>query len=175
MERWFVTGPLPRMQRWWTAQTARTKVAIAVAALFALASMLNLASTGLARAIATGPVPVASSAKTAPVAVLLEETAPADARKTWVVNKVWQGSGSRETEEFTVGEHWRVDWLFSPAPSGGSLQVFIFQSDGRLLMTIAANTKKGGADTSFWAGPGKYFLKINSSGGDWKLAVQDLR
>jgi len=168
MELWFVTGPWPRMQRWWTAQNARTKAAIAVAALFALASMLNLASTGLSRAMATRPVPTAAP-------VLLQETAPADAGKTWVVKGVWQGSGSRETEEFTVGEHWRVDWLFSPAPSGGSILVFIYHSEGRLLMSIAANTQKSGADTTFWAGPGKYFLKVNSSGGDWKLAVQDLR
>ena len=41
-------------------------------------------------------------------------------------------------------------------------------------MNVTANTQKGGADTSFWAGPGMYFLKVNSAGGDWKLDVQDL-
>ena len=25
-----------------------------------------------------------------------------------------------------AGEHWRVDWLFSPAQAGGLLQVFIY-------------------------------------------------
>jgi Tol biopolymer transport system component len=57
----------------------------------------------------------------------------------------------------------------------GILQVFIYSSEGRLLMTLAANTKRGGADSSFWSGRGKYFLRVNSSGGDWKLAVQDRR
>jgi hypothetical protein len=89
------------------------------------------------------------------------------------VTKTWQGSGGRETEMFTVTGHWRVDWIFSPTSSTGAFQVFIYASDGRTLMQMAANSK-GGSDTSFWAGPGTYFLRISSSGGDWKVGVQDL-
>jgi hypothetical protein len=42
-------------------------------------------------------------------------------------------------------------------------------------MEVAADTQKGGADTTFWTGPGTFFLKVSSSGGDWKVDVQDLR
>ena len=54
------------------------------------------------------------------------------------------------------------------------LQVYVFSADGRTLLNLAANTQHTGADTSFWMGPGTYFLKINTTGGDWKLDVQDL-
>lgn len=175
MERWLVTGPWPAMTRWWNAQGGRTQLAVAVAGVFVLASMLNLATTSFGKATTNrAPIAVGASAAVS-IPSLLAETAPADAGKSWSVTKVWQGTGSKETEEFVVGEHWRVDWLLSPPQTGGNLQVFIYHADGRLVMTLAANTQKGGADSSFWAGAGKYFLKINSSGGDWKLDVQDLR
>ena len=48
------------------------------------------------------------------------------------------------------------------------------QTDVQLLLNLATNTQRSGADTSFWAGPGTYFLKVNATG-DWKLDVQDLR
>ena len=107
-------------------------------------------------------------------AALTQEASAPDAGKIWAATKAWQGSGGKETETFTVSGHWRVDWIFSPASSSGVFQVYIYSADGRQLMNLAANSQKGGSDTSFWAGPGTYFLKINSSGGDWKVGVQDL-
>jgi len=68
-----------------------------------------------------------------------------------------------------------VDWLFNPTQAGGALQVFIYAADGRVLLNMAGSAQRAGPDTSFWAGPGTYFLKVNSTGGDWKLDVQDLR
>ena len=53
------------------------------------------------------------------------------------------------------------------------MQVLIY-SPGGVLLQVAANTHLSGADTSFWAGAGTYYLKVNSIGGDWKLDVQDL-
>ncbi len=163
---------------WWDAQTARARVGLAVAALFALAGMLNVTTAGFGRA--TSARPSSASASSAPSSVssstpvLSPDSAPADPAKTWSVTKIWQGSGSTETEAFTVAEHWRLDWIFSPAPAGGILQVYIYHADGRLLMNLAANNQRGGADSSFWLGAGTYFLKVNSTGGDWKVAVQDL-
>lgn len=170
LERWFETGPSPVARRWWNEQGPRSQVAVIAAVVFALVGMLNLAAglTGSTR-VASGP----SSAASAGAAALTQESAPPDAGKAWVVKGLWQGSGSRDTEDFVVGDHWRVDWMFSPAATGGTIQVFIYRADGRLLSNLAANSK-GGTDTSFWAGPGKYFLRINSGGGDWKLDVQDL-
>lgn len=177
MERWIDSGPGPRMAHWWSAQGRTTKLAVAVTAVFTVASMLNLMSASFGR-VATnqgaGPAVSTAAPAVAPTALALESP-PADTGKTWVSTKMWQGSGNRETEAFTVAEHWRVDWIFNPAQPGGILQVFIYHSNGRLLMNLAANAQKSGTDTSFWAGAGTYFLKINSSGGDWKIGVQDLR
>ena len=165
----------PRILRWWTAQTARTKLVLAVAALFAAASLVDLSMTGLGKVLSVRAPAVPAAAQPASAPTVALESAPTDPTRTWAVLKIWQGSGSRETDAFTVGAHWRVDWLFNPAKAGDTLQVFIYSADGRLLQNLAANTPNGGADTSFWAGPGTYFLKVNSSGGDWKVDVQDLR
>ncbi len=173
VERWLQTGLSPVARRWWNAQGARTQLAVIAATVFALVGMLNLASAGLSRMTPTHSGPAASTAATSSAAPLTQESAPADAGKAWVVTGLWQGSGSKDTEEFVVGEHWRVDWMFSPSQTG-LFQVFIYRADGRVLMNLAANSQKGGTDTSFWAGPGKYFLRINASG-DWKVDVQDLR
>jgi len=146
--------------------------------------VLNLTAAGIGR---LGPSQAAqaaqaargaqpSSAVAAPSArILLAESAPIVPGKAWVATQLWQGSGGRVTESFSVGAHWRVDWLYNPPQSGGIFQVFIYPADGALLTDVAANTQKSGPDSSFWAGPGTYFLKINSTGGDWKLDVQDLR
>lgn len=167
----------PRLVKWWNAQDSRVKIAVAAATVLTAASILNLAGAGIGRLLSSGrPVAAVATVRadlSAPP--LVAEAAPTDAGGTWTVRGVWQGSGRTETEAFVVGEHWRVDSLFDPASTAASLQVFVYHADGRLLMTIAANTQKAGADTSFWAGPGRYFLKINSSGGDWKVDVQDLR
>jgi hypothetical protein len=136
--------------------------------------MLNMAA-GLGRVASTQSGPATSSAQSATAPALTQEASAPDAGKAWAVAGLWQGSGSKDTETFVVGDHWRVDWMFSPAQSGALFQVFIYRADGRLLMNLAANSQKGGSDTSFWAGPGKYFLRVNSAGGDWKLDVQDLR
>lgn len=175
VERWLRTTPSPGVTRWWEAQGPRTQLAVIAATVFALVGMLNLASTSLTRLTSTQNRQVTSSAPAlANTAALTQESAPPDAGKAWAVKGLWQGSGSRDTEEFVVGEHWRVDWIFSPAQTGGLFQVFIYRSDGRVLMNLAALNQKGGSDTSFWSGSGKYFLRINASG-DWKLDVQDLR
>ncbi len=175
VERWF-RGPSPAATVWWNAQGQWTQVAVIAATVFALVGMLNLASAGVSKLTLTHDGPVTSSAPAvAGAAALTQESAPPDAGKSWAVKGIWQGSGSRDTEDFVVGEHWRVDWIFSPGQTGGLFQVFIYRSDGRVLMNLAALNQKGGTDTSFWAGPGKYFLRVNSNGGDWKLDVQDLR
>jgi hypothetical protein len=147
------------------------QVALIATAVVVLVVTVNLvAGLGGALSTRTGPAPVVTSV----AAALVQEPSAPDAGKVWAVKGLWQGSGTRDTEEFVVGSHWRVDWMFSPMAAGANFQVFIYRADGRLLMNLAASSK-GGSDTSFWAGPGKYFLRINATGGDWKVDVQDLR
>jgi hypothetical protein len=172
MQRWLRTPAVSIGKAWWRRQTHQLRVGLVVAAVFALAGTLNLCAS-LGQPAGQQPI-VANAARPANNAPpLVQEASAPDAGKVWAVTKIWQGSGGRETEMFTVTGHWRVDWIFSPTSSTGAFQVFIYASDGRTLMQMAANSK-GGADTSFWAGPGTYYLRISSSGGDWKVGVQDL-
>lgn len=169
MQRWLRTPALPFAKAWWQRQAKQTRTGLLVAALFALAGTLSLCAS-LSR-----PAQADAPGATRPAALTQEPSAP-DAGKTWAAAKAWQGTGAKETETFTVTGHWRVDWIFSPSSSaGGVFQIYIYSADGRQLMNLAANSQKGGSDTSFWAGPGTYFLRINSSGGDWKVGIQDLR
>jgi hypothetical protein len=161
MHRW-PRPTVPIAIAWWHRQPRQTRTGLAVAALFALAGTLSLCAS-LSRPAGANAI------------VLKPETSAPDAGKSWVVTKAWQGSGSKETETFTVTGHWRVDWIYSPSSSsGGVFQVFIYSADCRQLLNLAANSLKGGSDTSFWAGSGTYYLKISSGGGDWKVGVQDL-
>ncbi|MDQ2913710.1 MAG: T9SS type A sorting domain-containing protein [Chloroflexota bacterium] len=171
MQRWLRTPAVPIAMAWWQRQAHQTRTGLVVAALFALAGTLSLCAS-LGRPAGQPAAADATGAKNAPP--LVQEASAPDAGKVWAVTKTWQGTGGRETELFTVTGHWRVDWVFSPTSSTGVFQVFIYAADGRTLMNIAANSQKGGSDTSFWVGSGTYFLKINSSGGDWKVGIQDL-
>ena len=162
---------------WWKAQPDHRRLAYVVVALVALISVVNLVGAGASRVTATAsqPAPAAAAGTVRSARVLTAEGAPTLPGKAWVATQLWQGAGSRVTESFTVSAHWRVDWLYNPPASGGLLQVFIYAADGNLLMDMAANTAASGSDSSFWAGPGTYFLKVYSTSGDWKVDVQDLR
>lgn len=168
LERWLTRAAIA-----WDAQPRGVRIAIAAAALFALAATLNLASVTLVRATAPRPPPVASATVAAPR--LAGEVEPTQGARTWRVVAASSGSGIVETAPFTVTEHWRIDWLFSPTQPRAVLQVFVFAADSRQLLQLATNTAAAGADSRFWIGPGKYYLRINASGGDWKVAVQELR
>jgi hypothetical protein len=159
---------------WFRAQPDHRRLALVVVALVALVSVLNFTAAGVGRLGATQTAPAGKIAAPPSARVLTSEPAPVEPGKAWVATQLWQGSSNRVTESFTVGAHWRVDWLYNPPQSGGILQVFIYSADGA-LMHMAANTQQSGPDSSFWAGPGTYYLKVNSTGGDWKLDVQDLR
>ena len=172
-----VDEALVLMERWWTKQTGRTQLGVGLGALLVVALVLNMCVSSLGRATSpvTAPVQTAATAARGNVGALAVELTPNDLGKTWSVNKAWQGNGPFDSETFTVGAHWRVDWLFAPNQPGATLQVLIYAANGGGLLHIATNTHLAGADTSFWAGPGTYYLKVNSIGGDWKLDVQDLR
>jgi len=177
-ERWLETKPWRGLTAWWRAQTSRMQLSLAITGLVVLASVMNLCGSlgrsNTSQISLTVPA-VATARPAAPPPTLIAENAPPDAGKSWTPTKVWQGSDSRDTEELTMAGHWRVDWIFSPAKGGGSLHVFIYSVEPRALLYEAVGTQNGGADSSFWSGNGRFFLKINADRGDWKVAIQELR
>ena len=174
MQRWLRPAAVPIAIAWWRRQTHPMRTGLVVAAVFAFAGTFSLC-VSLTRPASGLPIAVAGAPKAANNAPpLVQEASAPDTGKVWTVKKTWQGTGASQTEMFTVTGHWRVDWIFSPTSSTSVFQVFIYSSDGATLMQLAASSKGGGSDTTFWAGPGTYSLRINSSGGDWKVGVQDL-
>jgi hypothetical protein len=174
MPRWLAPA-IPLAKAWWQKQAPGTRTGLVVAAVFVLAGTLSLCASLSSRPAAGLPIAATAAPRAANNAPpLVQEASAPDAGKVWTVNKTWQGTGATQTELFTVTGHWRVDWIFSPTSSTSVFQVFIYAQDGVTVMQVAASSKGGGSDTSFWAGPGTYSLRINSSGGDWKVGVQDL-
>jgi len=177
-ERLLDTGTR-EFERWWVKQRPRTKLGVALAALLGAVLVVNMFLGAVGR-ITSRPIPVQAAAQTTATSArpnataLAVELAPNDAGKTWAVNRVWQGHGQFQSDEFTVTEHWRVDWLFTPNQPGAAFQVFIHAASGGARLQIATNTHIGGADSSFWVGPGAYYLVVNTVGGEWKLDVQEL-
>lgn len=162
-----------RFEAWWVKQTPRTQIGVALAALLSVVLVVNLFLGAVSRTTVSAPTQAAASSAPAASIGLALEFVPNDAGKAWTPNRSWQGSSAYQTGLFTVGDHWRVDWLFSPSQPGATMQVLIYSAGG-VLLQVAANTHMSGADTSFWTGAGTYYLKVNSIGGDWKLDVQDL-
>jgi len=159
--------------KWWASQSKSFKaIVVIVGGLIVLGivggggnrSTANR-DTGL---VSTTARPSALAATPAPISVATA------AAKTWVVVKTWQGDGIKDTEDFVVGNEWRIDWDFSPGQYAGIIQIYVYRSDTRQLVNLVANTQKAGSDSSFQRGAGTYYLKVNSTGG-WKVAVQDFR
>src|SRR5258706_5278526 len=114
-----------RLEIWWKAQVPRTRVGLAIVVVILGASLLNVVEMRIVQSSASAPA-VAQAA-------LKSETTPADAGKVWSVAKMWQGAGNSDTQNFTVSDHWRVDWGFYQNQPVGQLQGFIYSADRELL------------------------------------------
>lgn len=110
------------------------------------------------------PFPTPSGATTASTA------------RSWVLVKAWEGDGSaiKQTEPFTVGSEWRIDWLY---PRGAYFGLDIYEAGTGTKVPGSMWTEKTGADTTFMHRAGTYYLSIVSDfrGGSWKVDVQDGR
>ena len=88
----------------------------------------------------------------------------------WTTLKEWSGNGPKETETFqTETAEWRVNW----SNAGGFLSVTVYD-DGGKMVSLAANTKDEGKDTSYVHKKGRFYLKINATG-KWSISVEENR
>ena len=105
-----------------------------------------------------------------------EESSPLPSVKTqgWRTVASGGGSGMGTTETFQItGSEWRIHWkTVSSGPAGDLFQIFVYDSNGRLV-TMAANAMNAGADTSYVIGkPGRYYLSVNS-GTNWAVIIEE--
>jgi hypothetical protein len=131
---------------------------------------IALIGGALASKSVSGPTATTTPPFAAGTAAPVVPAAPAVGTKNWVVIKEWSGNGAKDTETFTVGSEWRVDWV----NSGSYLGVTIYDAATKFPVGLAANTQAQTSDTSFQHKAGTYYLSVNAIGG-WKVAVQDMR
>jgi hypothetical protein len=91
---------------------------------------------------------------------------------------ILSGSDNRNTDLFQIkGTHWRVLW-HNQDPDGkayvntSALFLNAFPKDDTIPQKVCAKLGSGG-DITDLVGPGNYYLKIEASGGNWELAVED--
>jgi hypothetical protein len=82
----------------------------------------------------------------------------------WKTIKTWEGQDPRKTEIFQVAsKKWVIEWTTAPAAGRpGTFQVRVYGADGNFIK-LAANESGPDKDSLSLAGPGKYYLVINSS------------
>jgi hypothetical protein len=89
--------------------------------------------------------------------------------------KNWNGSGSLNTENFTIhSRDWRISWKASEMSSYSLLMIFVYRSNGDLVDYISY---EGGGNTTSYehAGAGDYYLNITSVGINWAINVEELK
>ena len=105
---------------------------VLVVAYFALGVIAGaMASSGNKSSSTTAPTTPPLSAPTTgaqPASAAPAPAAPAPAGKQWVVIKQFAGDGIKDTEQFTVGSEWRIDWDYTPPQYGGIIQIYVYDS-----------------------------------------------
>jgi hypothetical protein len=100
--------------------------------------------------------------------------------KSWHRLFTFSGDEGKNSDLFQIeGRTWRVLWHNSDKPGKAYLNtsaLFInaFPKDDTIPQKVCSKLGTGG-DSAELNGPGKYYLKIEASGGHWELAVEDFR
>lgn len=94
----------------------------------------------------------------------------------WAKLKSWQGSGTTNTEQFTItGSQWRVSYNLVGHPEFGALlQIYVYGADGSLI-GLPVNTIEPGSGTSYMYKKGTFYLTINGAAISWSVDVEELR
>ena len=107
-----------------------------------------------------------------------EEGAPGT--QSWHRLITLKGEDNKQTDVFLVrGRTWRVLWHNQDKPgklyaNTSALFISAFPRDDTIPQKVCSKLGTGGDSTEL-PGPGNYYLKVEASGGDWELAVEDYR
>jgi hypothetical protein len=108
------------------------------------------------------------------------ETETEPGTKSWHRLFTLKGEDTRQTDLFHIdGRTWRVLWHNLDKPgkayaNTSALFINAFPKDDTIPQKVCAKLGSGGDSTEL-DGPGNYYLKIEASGGNWELAVEDFR
>jgi hypothetical protein len=94
----------------------------------------------------------------------------------WAEAKRWEGSGTRQTESFTMtGPEWRIRYkTVASTQAQGVFQIYVHDAESRSVVTVAANRIGDGADVSYVKGRrnGRYFLRVSATS-SWVVTAED--
>jgi hypothetical protein len=81
---------------------------------------------------------------------------------SWAMVKEFTGRSTKNTQQFTVGNEWKIKWSTVPAQYGsGNFIVWIRNADDQIVGT-AANVIGANTDESYFYEPGTYHLSVIS-------------
>jgi hypothetical protein len=95
---------------------------------------------------------------------------------SWYHVTFWAGRGNKETPPFIVtSPEWRITWSTKnrSAADAGNLEISVYD-DHRELVAHMTNTVASGAEY-IPAAPGLYRIRVDSTGLDWDVAVEEQR
>lgn len=81
--------------------------------------------------------------------------------------RTFDGTGTRSTRPFEVGDGWEIQWT-----SSQGIRIVLFSASGEQI-GVAAEQESGGSGSTFQPGGGDYFLRIEAVG-DWEIRIVDI-
>jgi hypothetical protein len=111
------------------------------------------------------------------IEVSWDNTREANAQQNCGEVQTFTGNGIKETQPFTVSsDPWRLRYDFvssTPDQQDSSFDVSVYKS-GNTIPESVVTLKKSGSDTTYVnAGPGTYYLSIESANATWTVTVED--
>jgi hypothetical protein len=104
-------------------------------------------------------------------------TAPKRTELGWRPVASWSGRGNTQTESFNIESgQWRIRWETSPQqlPAGGTFRVSVQSLVSGRFVDVAVEHQGAGSGIAYVAeDPRPFFLVIESSDVDWKVAVEE--
>ena len=103
--------------------------------------------------------------------------APTQPTIGWRPVASWSGRGNTQTESFNMDSgQWRIRWETSDKQlsSVGTFRVIVHSSVSGRFVEVAVERQGAGTGLAYVAeDPRQFFLEIESSGVDWKVAVEE--
>jgi hypothetical protein len=105
------------------------------------------------------------------------EPAPQPAAIGWSPVASWSGHANYQTDSFEIGSgQWRIKWQATAQQSSApaSFRVIVHSSVSGRFVSIAVDHPGAGSGIAYVTeDPREFFLVVESSGVDWKIAVEE--
>lgn len=138
-----------------------------------------IGASGTRQSTNTSTANTAQHQENAPATQQQQQATPTPQHQAaWTTVQKFQGTGSKKTATFHVGDTWKLSWTCNPASFDVAYNVIVevYNSDGTLADSAVNTTCKPGntSDTAQEHQGGDVYLSMISEG-DWTITVQELK